>query len=111
MKIKRLLIVGVLALGGCVSTTPGKAWTYVAVDDMVIRVYPHPKHIDAFFVSGEGYGYFQPPPRPVFKETAIKAVEIHTGCKVSTAELISMGGGISISAMLQATVKCPPVTK
>lgn len=107
----KLLIFGalLLTLVGCSVVPLGSdRSTDLVIDGIRIgvsagyRLY-HPRHkvVTVYYVSAEGYVGINLPPRPVFKEAAIKAIEIHTGCKVSTVEFWPGSG-----SFVDATVKC-----
>lgn len=105
--MKKLLIVGALSLslvlGGCATTTQFGDYSDVVVDGFKIRIVSKPRHFVAYYASSEEYGPFAGGvPASLFTEAAVKAIEIHTGCKVGTFVHFFFGS----TRFVDATVKC-----
>ena len=110
MKAKILALTLSLALGGCVVTGPlyadGSAEKNIVVDGMTLRVISRPMFYEAWFISSDEYSLpFNPPDGLVFQDAATKAIELRSGCSVSSSRL-GKGALFLHGFILKATVKC-----
>ena len=108
---KALLILALIfPLVGCVVTGPlyddGSAEKNIVVDGMTLRVISRPMFYEAWFISSDEYSLpFNPPDGLVFQDAATKAIELRSGCSVSSSRL-GKGALFLHVLVLKATVKC-----
>lgn len=102
MKITLVLLLS-LVLGGCVGAFADRSKD-IMVDGFRIGIdASRPPLIRAYYVSSEKYDRWRGVPAPVFMDAATKAIEIYSGCKVSSIKHHALGG----ESTVDATVKCP----